>query len=432
MTTTPQTSARPSTRPPVAARLLPSRPGPSRAKWDAIVVGAGPAGSSAASILGAKKKRVLIVEKASFPREKTCGDGVTYKCIPALERLGLLERFMESVEFSTRGYTLGFTDGSDLKARLNPNGGAPVVFVLRRYTFDALLLEGALAHDSVKIMEKTTARGLFRDEAGRAAGVEVEERGGERQRLFSTLIIDASGANSSIAVAAGLGNRDPKRCALALRGYFENVSGLDDTIEIHFDERILPGYFWVFPTSPTTANVGCGTFQHMIEEKNLDLKEILRGFMNDNPLVAPKLKGARLCGALKGGKIPLGMDGESSRVRDGLLLTGDAGAFVNPVTAEGISQAMRTGILAADVGADAIDAGDTSAEGLRAFDSRWKDELGKEIEKAAFLGGGLPKEAFRSYMTHSFDDRRSVDAAIETPGAQYEFMVKLKVLMKSL
>lgn len=399
--------------------------------WDVIVVGAGPAGSSAASVLGAAGKRVLLVDKSSFPREKTCGDGITYKCMPTLERLGLKEAFHERVRFATRGYTLGFTDGSDLKARLNPAGGAPVVYVLERYVLDQLLLDGAVAHASVQLMEQAAARDLVTDEAGTVVGVSVE-RGGERQALHAPLVIDASGANSSLAVAAGLGNRDPRRCALALRGYYEDVEGLDDTIELYFDERILPGYFWIFPTSERGANVGCGTFQHIIEEKSLDLRGILDHFVRHHPLVGPKLAKARLKGTLKGGKIPLGMDLSASRVRDGLLLAGDAGAFVNPVTAEGISQAMRTGVMAADVAVAALDEGDVSAQGLADYDARWRAELGSEFEKAAFLGGGLPKEAFRNYMTHNFDQRASVEHALSTPGLQYELMVKLKVLMKSI
>lgn len=81
--------------------------------YDAIVVGAGPTGSSAAAILGQAMKRVLLIDKTSFPRDKTCGDGVTFKCLASLKRLGVLAEFFEHMTFETRGYSLFFSDHTE-------------------------------------------------------------------------------------------------------------------------------------------------------------------------------------------------------------------------------------------------------------------------------------------------------------------------------
>src|SRR2546426_340281 len=127
--------------------------------WDAIIVGAGPSGSSAASVLGESNKRVLLLDKSDFPREKTCGDGITYKCLEPLARLGVAGEVMKRVSFSARGYTLWLSDGSELTVRRAANQ-IPIVYVLPRFDFDNVLLEGALRHSSVTFQPRTAIKRL--------------------------------------------------------------------------------------------------------------------------------------------------------------------------------------------------------------------------------------------------------------------------------
>src|SRR5262245_33654041 len=103
-----------------------------RAEWDVIIVGAGPAGSSAASVLGARGKRVLLIDRTAFPREKTCGDGIIYRAVGALQQLGVLGAFREKVQFLSRGYSLWFRDNTELTVR-KPNPQEALVYVFPRY-----------------------------------------------------------------------------------------------------------------------------------------------------------------------------------------------------------------------------------------------------------------------------------------------------------
>ncbi len=398
--------------------------------YDVIVVGAGPAGSSAAAIFGERKKRVLLLDRESFPRDKTCGDGMTFKCMAALERLGIADEFKRQAQVAVKGYSLWFSDDTELTVRRDIGGDA-FVHVLPRYVFDHLVLNAALRQATVKFQSETKVRELVRDRSGSIVGVTALYRG-EVRSYGAPLVIDASGASSALAVQAGAGNRDPNRCALALRGYYEGVEGLGDTVEFYFDSALQPGYIWIFPTGPRSANVGLGTFQHIVEDRKLDLRKLMQAFIDAHPVAKKKLKGAVLSGAVKGGKIPLAIDHQSSRTRDGFMMIGDAASFTDPITAEGISYAMSSGIFAAEVGAEALDVGDCSARALGAFDTRWKAAFNKQFSRAPILTNVVPKEAFRATLLASFDENPGVAGAVGDVHRQYELMFKLKALMKAL
>ncbi|NUM79294.1 NAD(P)/FAD-dependent oxidoreductase [bacterium] len=257
-------------------------------------------------------------------------------------------------------------------------------------------------------------------------------RHGENFQFTAPIVIDATGVNSAIAVNAGAGNQDSQRCAVAIRGYYENIAGLQNTVEFYFDESILPGYYWSFPTSPTTANIGCGTFQHIIDERKLDLRNQMDGFFKNHPIVKEKLKNATLCGKLSGGKIPLAIEYQNSRVRDGLILTGDAGSFTDPVTAEGISYAMTSGILAAETAVEAINKNNYSAQQLSAYDNLWKTRFNRQFSKAPFLTSLLSADIFADYLSKSFRENDRALRSIGKLALQYELMFKLKALMKAI
>ncbi len=394
--------------------------------WDAIIVGAGPSGSSAAAILGEAKRRVLLLDKSDFPRQKTCGDGITYKCLEPLARLGVADDFRQKASFSARGYTLWFTDGSELTVR-RPADAHPILYVLPRYHFDSVLLQGALTHSSVTFQPRTAIKRLL-FEGDTIAGVETVAGVTLRGRI----VIDATGANSSLAVQVGAGNLDPARCAIGLRGYYTGLKGIGDTIELYFDHDILPGYFWIFPTSATSANVGCGTFQHLIKERKLDLRQMLHRFVEGHHGAREKFKDAKQDGVLQGGKIPLPIEHKESRVRSGLIMIGDSASFTDPITAEGISYALHSGIMAAETVLKALDAEDTSERTLAAYDTRWQEQFGERFARAGVLTREVPKEVFAKKLLDAFNESRSVAKSIGNLALQYELMARVKAVGKLL
>jgi geranylgeranyl reductase family protein len=397
--------------------------------YDAIVVGAGPAGSSAAAILGGAGKNVLLIDKDKFPREKTCGDGMTYKCVPLLEKLGVAVNFRDQACFHSAGYSITFSDGSQITVRRNMPEKEAVVYMMPRYEFDNLLFQNARQYQSVHALEEGMVDGILR-EGTNGICIRVNRNGRGLQTFTVPLVIDASGVSSKIAMQFGLASNDLKSYALTIRGYFDEIEGLGDVVEFIFDKSILPGYFWIFPLGPRSANVGCGTFQHLIVEREINLRHLLEEFIAQHP-AGRKLQSARLRGSLKGGRIPLGMD-LASRVRNGILFCGDAAGFTDPITAEGISFAVESGMLAGETALEALAAGNFGASFLRRYDDRWRACFGERFSKASFVQGPVEKQQLLDYFCHAIATHPAFDTAMQDQGSQYEWMFKLKALVKAL
>lgn len=390
-------------------------------KYDVIIAGAGPAGSSAAAILGEKGHSVLLIDKENFPRDKTCGDGVTYKAMPALKRLGLDETIKSSSTFLTNGYTLVFRDNTKLIFEKPPSEEA-LAYIISRHEFDNILLEKAISYQSVTFLPNTKVTGV-RYEGDKVTAIEIN---GEAL-CEAAIVIDATGVNSIL----GKENKDPQSCALAVRGYYSNVADLNNTIEVYFSDDILPGYFWIFPTSPTTANIGGGTFQNIVEDRKINIKELMYDFVENHPIASKKLKHAKLEGILKGGKIPLAFgDFSWSRVRQNLILIGDAGGFVNPITAEGISYAIKTGIYAAETVSEYLVENSENQATLSAFDNLWKKEFSSQYKMGDIFIEGIEPQLVQKYVMSSL--LNSMDGLnLHNPATSYEYLVRLKVLTKA-
>lgn len=391
-------------------------------KFDVIIAGAGPSGSAAAIILGEKGHSVLLIDKESFPRDKTCGDGITYKALPALKKLGLDDKIKAESPFFTNGYTLVFRDNSKLIFEKPPAEDA-LAYIISRHSFDNILLERALSFDSVTFLPDTKVTGM-QYEGTKITGVEIND---ELANYEADIIMDATGVSSTL----GKANKEAQSCALAVRGYYSNVADLNNTIEVYFSDDILPGYFWIFPTSATTANIGGGTFQNIVEEKKINIKKLLYDFVENHPVASKKLKNAKLEGILKGGKIPLAFgDFSWSRVRNNLMLIGDAGGFVNPITAEGISYAMKTGIYAAETASQYLHENTQNEETLKAFDSLWLNEFSSQYKLGdIFLEGIDPKIVQKYVMSSLVKSLEGLD--LNNPALSYEYLVRLKVLTKA-
>jgi geranylgeranyl reductase family protein len=397
--------------------------------YEVIIVGAGPAGSSAAAVLGKAGKRVLLIDKGKFPREKTCGDGLTYKCLPLLEKLGLALNFREQAFFYSKGYSITFSDGAQITVRRPMAEKEAVVYMMPRFDFDNLLFQNARQYENVSVLEEGMVTGII-EEGRRTQGVQVKANSSRAQTLLAPLVIDASGVNSKIAAQFGFAKIDLKNYALTIRGYFDEIEGLGEVVEFIFDKAILPGYFWIFPIGSHSANVGCGTFQHLIVEKEINLRHLLEEFIQQHP-AGKKLKSARLRSPFKGGKIPLGMD-FTSRVRSGIIFCGDAGGFTDPITAEGISFAIESGILAGETAIDALNANKFDENFLQQYDARWQPRFGERFSKANFIQEAMGKQNMLDYFYHSIANHPAFDSAMQNQGSQYEWMFKLKALVKAL
>ncbi|MGW7443066.1 geranylgeranyl reductase family protein [Kitasatospora sp. NPDC054795] len=319
---------------------------------DVIVVGAGPAGSTAAAHLARTGLDVLLLEKSAFPREKVCGDGLTPRAVKQLTDLGI-DVSEDAGWLHNRGLrlisgrrSLEF-DWPELSAY--PGYG----LVRRRADFDELLARKA-ASAGARLVERVTVTGPLLDErTGRITGVTA--RSGEERRPVAyraPVVVAADGNSTRLSVAMKRYRRTDRAVGVAYRTYFTTPRHDDRYLEAWLDLRdpddpargLLPGYAWVFGMGDGTANVGLGVLDTAGTE--VDWRELLRRWCDGLPPEYGYTPDG-VTEPIRGAALPMGLN-RRPHYADGLLLVGDAGGTVSPGTGEGIAYAMESGRFAAE------------------------------------------------------------------------------------
>ncbi|PYN29571.1 MAG: hypothetical protein DMD76_00420 [Candidatus Rokuibacteriota bacterium] len=350
------------------------------------IVGAGPAGTAAALRLGQLGVRdVVLVDRADFPRDKTCGSGVSPRGIRTLRELGVWDA-IEPHAYRVTGLRL-VTPG-DREVVVSGGEAAAAVVCLRR-TLDHALLERARAL-GVDFRPGVTVQAL-RTEGERVAGV-VGRDGREIAARF-TLVAD--GAHSRLAV-----DTRPPRTLQAIMGWWEGAPFRGHHVEMVFDRLVTPGYGWLFPESATRVNIGI-CYEDPAHARNG--RRVFEAFLDKH--YARRLRGATQVGGFKGH--PIAYTFRIGRLSaPGRLVVGEAGRMVHPATAEGISQGMRSGIFAAEAVAAAL--GGLDERAARAgYEARCRRAFG-----ASFAAARL----WRAAVTSSALDR--VVAAVQRPAVK--------------
>jgi geranylgeranyl reductase family protein len=314
---------------------------------DTIVVGAGPAGAATAYYLARGKRRVLLLDRQRFPRDKSCGDGLTRATVALLDEMGLSIRLEGSQKI--RGLRV-FMRGRGSRDFEYPDNLAPPNhgLVVPRLDLDHALCQHAVAHGAVLREGARVNRLLYED--GRVSGVVLTTDDGAEETLRADAVVAADGAASRLARQASLVTTPPDELGFAIRGYFAGLPGLSELLEIYTplldptDRFLLPSYGWIFAVNSTTANIGVGLFQRC---PGVNVRELFERFLDTLRRGDARFARAIPCGPLKGA--PLRFDFSPDRCSaDGLLLVGDAAGLISPFTGEGISYALESGKLAAD------------------------------------------------------------------------------------
>ncbi len=349
--------------------------------YDAIFVGGGPGGSVAARKLGEKGARVLLLDKASFPRDKVCGDGISGKSIRVLRELGLNEKVELQPHLKIRGVKISGPDGVEIDVPIPLREGKENYgYCSRRAVFDNILFEHATR--VCEFREKMQVVGLLKEmRNGKEfiAGVRAVDLSTKQARDYTcNIVIGADGATSAVAQHVNANAMPSEHTCIAVRGYYSNVKGLSDKIEIHFVDDFLPGYFWIFPLENGQCNVGLGMVAKEMQAKNLNLVEGLKRILSHSRF-AERFSDAIELSPIKGWTLPFGSNRRKLSF-DGALLVGDAAALVDPLTGEGIGNAMLSASLAADAAFEAIHKNDFSREQLEIYEKNVWDALGPELE----------------------------------------------------
>jgi geranylgeranyl reductase family protein len=349
---------------------------------DACIIGAGPGGAATALKLSYMGIPSVLLDKASFPRDKVCGDAISGKVTTLLNRLDpdILKRFNASpVQSDVWGIQFVSPNNRALNIPFRPNyvrnaAEAPG-YVTKRMDFDHFLVKEVERRDNIRFFDKTEIVTFKRIETGWF----VSTKSGDLTVNCRMLIV-ANGAYSAFSrKEAGL-EKDNKHYAAAVRAYYRNVKALDkdNFIELHFIKSITPGYFWIFPLPNGEANVGLGMRSDILNRRKVNLRKEMLQLLETHPVLKERFKGAELVGDIKGFGLPLGSKRRAIS-GDHYMLVGDAGHLVDPLTGEGIGNAFYSGFIAAEQLEQCLKANDFSAAFLKAYDKRVDRVLGSEM-----------------------------------------------------
>jgi geranylgeranyl reductase family protein len=317
---------------------------------DVIIVGAGPAGSTTAYYLAQAGLDVLLLEKATFPRDKVCGDGLTPRAVKQLIAMG--------VDIDAPGWIRNkglriYGGGVRLELPWPELASFPDFGLVRaRLDLDQILADRA-AKVGANLLQGTTVTGPILDErTDRIIGV-VDKQGNEYR---APLVVAADGGSTRLSLAMGVRKRDDRPMGVAVRRYYTNPRHDDDYLESWLElwdgERLLPGYGWVFGVGNGTSNVGLGLLNTSKSFQNTDYRDMLRRWCAGLP-EEWQFDEEHATGPIRGAALPMGFNRQPHYAR-GLLLVGDAGGMINPFNGEGIDYAMESGHLAADIIAQAL------------------------------------------------------------------------------
>ncbi len=352
------------------------------ATYDVVIVGAGPAGSTAAYFLAEAGVKVGLVDRQTFPRDKVCGDGVVANNLVRLERLGLSDWLAQN-SFNAPGELLFSAPNGQALRFLPQEQNACYGRVIPRLQLDQAILDQAVKKGT-DLWEGVKLTQMTRQGSNDVRLLGAYQGNGSELQLKSNLLITADGAHASFTRTLGLVKGEPD--LVAVRTYFENVNGSESVLELHYDATLTPGYAWIFPLKNGRANVGLGTFVNRSRQRGINLKQTLQQFIKQNPYARERLGQAQMAAPLKGYPLRTKMSRVIS-VADNILVAGEAAGLVNPLNGEGIGPAILSGELAAHYARMALETGDFSKTQLVGYTQALRQQIGREHFWARLLRG---------------------------------------------
>ncbi len=343
---------------------------------DVLIIGGGPAGASTAAILAEHGHKVLVLEREKFPRYHV-GESLIPFTYGPLERLGMIPRMRSSC--FTKKFSVSF---------VQPDGRKSVPFYFHtrydidtvaqtwqvtRAEFDVMMLDNA-REKGAEVREETTVTKLLKNDSGRVIGVEIQDRSGVRQSLFARLVVDASGKEAFASNREGWRVGDPYLNKVAVWTYYQGSkreSGMEEgstTIAFVPDK----GWFWHIPLHDNRVSVGVvAEGKYLTRGGVRDPKAIFQREIGENQWIKDHLAEGTCEGEYW-------LTSEYSRhskfgASPGLLLVGDAFAFLDPVFSSGVMLALKSGVMAGDAIHEALAANDVSPERFADYASQLRE-----------------------------------------------------------
>ena len=338
--------------------------------YDAIVIGGGPAGSTVGALLAEKGREVVILEKSKFPRYHV-GESLMPYCYFTFERLGIVDQLNERAYTQKHSVQFVTSDGK-ISAPFyffqHLDHPAATTWQVKRSEFDELMLDNARAKGAEVREETQVVDFLYED--GRVVGVVAENAAGERYELNAEITIDASGRDGIFQSKKKWRRRDPKLNKIAIWTLYKGAKrdpGLDEgaTTVAYLEDR---GWFWNIPMRDDIVSSGVVAERDYLYKDTRNPKEIFEREIENNVWIKEHLS----CGEQFGEYWVTGEYSYRSEhcADDGIVLVGDAFAFLDPVFSSGVFLALKSGEMAADAIDAALESGDVSAGQFRDYGER--------------------------------------------------------------
>ena len=337
--------------------------------FDVLIVGAGPSGSNTAISYKNLNPdlKVGIMDKAVFPRDKSCGDAIGPGVINALKRFNnehILDNEPEVISTSLFG-----PDNIGIQNYIPKvkNKDDSVVYVIPRYELDNRIFNIAKDLD-VTSLEDTRYINYENIEDEQVLKVEIETSSKEKKFIFTKLLVGADGANSRVRKSLNLKQNSDLHKAIAIRAYINSPNYLEifkeRTLMFEINVSALKGYAWAFPSKDDLINIGIGMPLNLFKKDDMDINKMLDSFITTLESKGVVVNNLRM---EKSYMLPFA----SSRPKlshDKIALVGDAGSMINPMSGEGIFYGMEAGYLLAK-------------ETFSSFNSQNKNELNQNLKK---------------------------------------------------
>jgi geranylgeranyl reductase family protein len=377
-------------------------------KYDVVVVGAGPAGSTTAKYLAEKGLRVVLIDKAEFPREKPCGGGLPTR---VQKRFPYIKPFIDSVSYGSITYS------SSLRYKLDLIREKPLLLNVLRKDFDNGLVTLAVKAGATFLSGKEVVDVSIKQNN---ASVLLDDG----QTIETEVVIGCDGTRSVVAEKTNLSKKLETLCVALVQEQSLTPKQLDKyftkkrLVHLFIKAQGIAGYGWMFPKK-NCVNIGIGEFQSAIPKSKpkTPLKETYEAF-----IVVLKEKGLLPedfpVENLKGAVLPIFP--LENTYGDRVVLCGDAAGFINPITGEGIYYAMVSGQIAATVIADGLKGNDLSKQFLSRYQVLWNKDFGKDLKLLGRFNNqwGKNSEKIVRLLTR---DKKFAQLLIGVTGGQISF-----------
>lgn len=349
-------------------------------KTDVCIVGAGPSGVITALFLAKFGINCTLIDKAKFPRDKICGDGISGWVVTILNELDkeLLNRLSKQ-SFLLPSYGMRLVAPNfkslDLPFLDDSNPDLPPGFIGKRIDFDNYLIDEVKTKKEIEFIEETEIIGYKKEKGG------IRLQTSDDAEIFSKIVIFSNGASSKFMEDPGGIYKSKKHIMTGLKTYYKGVTGFHNQnyVELHFLKDILPGYFWIFPLPNGLANVGIGLDQERIKKRKLSLKNTMLEAIETIPYLKERFKDAEMVAKIQAFGLPL-WDGKRFISGDHYMLTGDAASLIDPLTGEGMGHAFISGMYAAEQCQRSLNSNNFSAKFMRNYDQQVYQRIGKELK----------------------------------------------------